>query len=332
MKIAIITQNKADADRVFTPEIRMQIQSFGELYPTVLCRKNLKDHRDFLRECEVLFSTWGMEHFSTAEIQEFFPKVRYLYYAAGSVQGFAREFLECGVRVFSAWRANAVPVAEYTAAQIILAAKGYFMAQRRCKQGFYPANRQAQHHTGNYHATIGIVGAGAIGSMVCQKLRAVECTVLCCDPFITMERAQELGVEKVEITELFERSDVISNHLANKEELAGFYHYGLFQKMKPYATFINTGRGRQVINRDLNRILRERKDLTAVLDVTDPEPLPPFSPLRRRKNLFLTPHIAGSTGREVERMAAYMIDELSRLSNGEPPQHEVLMEMLATMA
>lgn len=77
------------------------------------------------------------------------------YYAAGSVQGFAREFLECSVRVFSAWRANAVPVAEYTAAQIILAAKGYCMAQR---------------HTGNYHATIGIVGAGAIGSLICQKL------------------------------------------------------------------------------------------------------------------------------------------------------------------
>lgn len=332
MKIAIVTQNKSDADRVFPPEVRARIQSLGELYPTVICRKNIENHRPFLHECDILFSTWGMERFSEEEIRAFFPRVRLLFYAAGSVQGFAKEFLTCGIRVFSAWRANAVPVAEYTAAQITLAAKGYFTAQRQCRRSFYRANRQTQHHTGNYQATVGIVGAGAIGSMVCQKLRAMACTVLCCDPFITQERAQELGVEKVEIGELFERSDVISNHLANKEELSGFYNYALFQKMKPYATFINTGRGRQVVHRDLNRILRERKDLTAVLDVTDPEPLPLHSPLRRRKNVFLTPHIAGSTGREVERMAAYMIDELERLSAGQEPQHEVLPEMLATMA
>ena len=332
MKIAIVTRNKQDARRVFPEPLRERIRSMGELYSTILCKKNLDEHRRAAQECEILFATWGMEHFTREEIRRYFPKARALFYAAGSVQTFAGEFLDEGIRVFSAWRANAVPVAEYTAAQIRLALKGYYTAQRLYRSGFYRANLQAQRHTGNYQAVVGIVGAGAIGSMVCRRLAGPELHLLCCDPFLNGERARELNVERVPIEELFERSDAVSNHLANKPELEGYYHYDLFRRMKPYAAFLNTGRGRQVINRDLARILRERRDLTAVLDVTDPEPLPILSPLRRRKNCFLTPHIAGSTGCEVERMAEYMIDELKRYLAGEAAVHEVLADMLSTMA
>lgn len=78
-----------------------------------------------------LFSTWGMPALGKEQIRAYFPSLKAVFYAAGSVQGFAREYLEAGVQVFSAWAANAVPVAEFTVAQILLAGKGYFQGLRR---------------------------------------------------------------------------------------------------------------------------------------------------------------------------------------------------------
>ena len=85
--------------------------------------------------------------------------------------------------------------------------------------------------------------------------------------------------------------------------------YALFSRMPRNATFLNTGRGAQVVEADLVRALREAPDRTAVLDVTFPEPPAADSPLNALPNVFLTPHIAGSKGREVERMGAYMAEE-----------------------
>lgn len=78
------------------------------------------------RDTEFVFSTWGIPVFTEEEIKEYLPSLKAVFYGAGSVQKFARPFLNCGVKVFSAWAANAVPVAEYTVAQIILANKGFF--------------------------------------------------------------------------------------------------------------------------------------------------------------------------------------------------------------
>ena len=78
------------------------------------------------KDTEYIFSTWGMSHFEKEEIKEYLPSLKAVFYSAGSVQGFAKEFLELGIEVHSAWAANAVPVAEYTVAQIILANKGFY--------------------------------------------------------------------------------------------------------------------------------------------------------------------------------------------------------------
>ena len=98
------------------------------------------------------------------------------------------------------------------------------------------------------------------------------------------------------------------------------------------ATFLNTGRGAQVVEADLVRALREAPDRTAVLDVTFPEPPAADSPLNALPNVFLTPHIAGSKGREVERMGAYMAEECARWLSGAPTPYEVTLPMLETMA
>ena len=141
-----------------------------------------------------------------------------------------------------------------------------------------------------------------------------------------------MGVTLVSLPELFKNSDVISNHLANKKELNDILNYSLFSLMKENATFINTGRGAQVNEEDLARALNEEKARTAVLDVQKNESEPEKGPLFNCINAIMTPHIAGSTGYEVTRMADYMIEEFNRYLKGEKCNSEVTLEKLKTMA
>ena len=282
---------------------------------------------------EFIFSTWGMPSFTEEEIKNCFPTLKCVFYGAGTVQKFARPFLNCGVKVFSAWAANAVPVAELTVAQIILANKGYFLTNRLYhEKGNQAAKEAFEKCNGNYGETVGIIGAGMIGKLVIELLKNYNLKVLVFDPFLPDEKAAELGVKKCELEELFERAFVLSNHLANNEQTKGMLSYDYFCRMRENAVFINTGRGAQVVEDDLVRVLRERPDLTALLDVTYPEPPVDDHPFYTLPNCLLTPHIAGSAGDEVARMGEYMIRECESYLKGEACKYEVSMKMLETMA
>ena len=187
---------------------------------------------------------------------------------------------------------------------------------------------------GNYGACVGIIGAGMIGKMVLRRLHDYRLETVTYDPFLSDEDAATLGTKKVSLEELFESCAVISNHVANLPATVGMLHYGLFSRMSETATFINTGRGAQVVEDDLIRALTECPDRTAVLDVTMPEPPEAGSPFYSLPNVFLTPHIAGSAGDEVARMgeqmseafAAWQADPNAKLDC------EVTVKMLETMA
>lgn len=282
---------------------------------------------------EYIFSTWGMPAFTEEEIKKYLPNLKAVFYGAGTVQAFARPFLNCGVKVFSAWAANAVPVAEYTVAQIILANKGFFSSSRLAKTGNRKAAAQNfRSYPGNYNVKIGIIGAGMIGKLVIQMLKSYNLEVLVFDPFLPNGKAKELGVQKVSLETLFKECRVVSNHLANNEQTKEMLAKPLFETMLPYSTFINTGRGAQVVENDLINVLKSRPDITAILDVTFPEPPEQDSELYTLENCILTPHIAGSAGNEVRRMGEYMISEYENFVQSKPCQYEVTLEMLKTMA
>ena len=284
-------------------------------------------------DVEYVFSTWGMPSMGEEGIKTFFPSLKCVFYAAGSVQAFARPFLACGVKVFSAWAANAVPVVEYTLAQIILANKGFFAHSREMKKGNLEAGKVMKNgYPGNYGENIGLIGVGMIGSQVAQRLKAYKLNVFAFDPFLSDERADTLGIKKVSLDELFSTCRVVSNHMANNEQTKGMLDYKYFSRMLPYSTFINTGRGAQVVEADLVRVLEERTDVTAILDVTYPEPPAAGHAFYSLPNCFLTPHIAGSLMNETHRMAEYIIEEYERFVSGEPCLYEVSEKMLETMA
>lgn len=309
------------------------LDRFFDLPRAVVTSESLEEYRPLLSRAEYLFSTWGMPSLEQAQIREYFPNLRAVFYGAGSVQAFARPFLNSGIRVFSAWGANAVPVAEYTVSQILLAGKGYFQCVRRYRaQGREAAAEFSKNQPGNYRIKVGILGAGMIGRMVIEGLLSHALEVLVYDPFVSQREIEALGAKKAGLSQIFRECQVISNHIANLPQTVGMLDYSCFSLMKPNAVFINTGRGAQVVEADLVRTLAEAPDRTALLDVTDPEPPQEDSPLLTMENVFLTPHIAGSMGRETGRMGLYMAREAVNLIQGQPSAFEVTEKMLETMA
>ena len=319
--------------RVYNADVISELQKLTNIGKKIYTKADVLADPTAFSEVELIFSTWGMPQLTEDEIKACFPSLKCVFYGAGTVQKFARPFLNCGVKVFSAWAANAVPVAEYTVAQIILAGKDFFV-QSRLLATEDRAAAQARHgaHFGNYRKKVGLIGCGMIGSLVAEMLKVYDLEVLAFDPFMSPEKAQKLGVTPCSLEELFATCSVVSNHLANNAQTQKMLTYKHFSAMLPYATFLNTGRGAQVVEEDLVRALAERPDLTAVLDVTHPEPSPAGHPFYSLPNCFMTPHVAGSLGGEVVRMAEYMVDEYEALTEGRPVRYEVTLKMLETMA
>lgn len=331
MERAIFLCNGPRYDSVYPQYIKDEIKKDWQITDRLYFTSDVG--REDFTDVVAIFSTWGMAALTEEEIKKHLPSLKYVFYAAGSVQQFARPYMNCGVRVFSAWQANAVPVAEYSVAQIILATKGFFSLYPRTK--LEPREKMIEvkrGFKGNYGARVGILGDGAIGSLVIKELLRYKLDIWVFSITMTEERARELGVRLASLEEIFSECDVISNHLANNEQTKGIINKKLIDSMRPYSTFINTGRGAQVDEAALAEKLASDNTTAAVLDVTFPEPPEADSPLLKLNNVTLTPHIAGSDGLEVERMSQYMIDEARRLLAGEKPLYEVSLEMLKTMA
>jgi phosphoglycerate dehydrogenase-like enzyme len=319
--------------RVYDETTRSRLGEKAVFHPEFIHPQNAAHYADELREVEAAFSTWGIPDFSEEALRTYFPNLKALFYAAGSVQRFARPFLSRGITVMSSWAANAVPVAEYVAAQILLANKGYFLTSRLYKQDNYTEAKSAVNmYPGNYKARVGIIGTGMVGRRVIGILRNYYVDIDVFDPFLSDSVAEQLGVRKTDLYQIFSHCDTISNHLANLSATVGMLNKEHFDRMLPHATFINTGRGAQVVEEDLIRALKEVPTRSAVLDVTNPEPVDKNSELLRLNNVILTPHIAGSLGREVARMGIYAADEFERYIANEPFQYQVTEDMLATMA
>ncbi len=334
MKAAYITQSGLSGiERVYDAPTRAALEGTFDFHPTVATRASVLNGD--LADVECLFSTWGFPPMTEEELATCLPNLRAVFYAAGSLQTFARPLLARGVTVVSAAAANGIPVAEYTVAQIILANKGFYGAARLCSRSAEDRKAAQSYFAafpGNYGAAVGLIGLGVIGAEVARRLKDYRLTVLAYDPYCSPEKAEALGVTLVDLDTLFERSLTVSNHTPNIPATRGMLTYEHFSRMPAHATFINTGRGAQVVEDDLVRALREVPTRTAVLDVTDPEPSPAGHPFYGMGNVVLTPHIAGSAGDECHRMGQYMLEEATRYLGGEPLRHAVTLNMLETMA
>jgi len=310
---------------------RKRLSKLTDLSAEVVDADGLAQGSEELATLQVIFSTWGMPRLSVDHLDRL-SSLEAVFYAAGSVKGWAPSLLDRGVLVVSGWAANAVPVAEFSLAQILLSCKGYFRNTRECGSPAARIESRPFRGRGVFGETVGIIGVGMVGRALCQLLRPFELEVIVCDPYLEKEEAAALGVESVSMEDVFQRSYVIDNHLPNLPSLRGVLNAALFSRMRENATFINTGRGAQVVEADLIETLRERPDLTALLDVTFPEPPAADSELYRLPNVQLSSHIAGSMNDEVVRMADFMIEEFIAWEAGKPLRYQVTRELLERMA
>jgi phosphoglycerate dehydrogenase-like enzyme len=305
---------------------------------TLLNREPLRDYdtgdaRALLARADILFTGWGAARVD-AKALAIAARLRLIAHAGSAVKpAAAPEVWQAGIAVTAAAIANAVPVAEYALAMILLANKRTFPVRERFRteRKLWQPQWLAPGEPGNYGAIVGIVGASRIGRRLLALLKPFDLTVLVCDPYLSDEEARALSVEKVTLTELMARSDVVSLHAPSLPETAGMIGRTQLATMRDGATLINTARGALVDHAALTQELVSGR-LDAVLDVTEPEPLPPDSPLFGLPNVVLTPHIAGAAGYETRRMAELLADEIERFVAGKPLLHAVTAEMLARVA
>jgi phosphoglycerate dehydrogenase-like enzyme len=272
-----------------------------------------------LPDVDLLVTGWGCPPITDEALRRL-PSLKAIVHTAGSVKGFVTDACwERGIVVSSAARANAVPVAEYTVAMILLSGKRVLERAREYREVKRMAVYGLPSTAGNFGATVGILSASMIGRRVVELLRPYDFHVLVHDPFVT----EVDGAESVSLPELFERSDVVSVHTPLLPETRGLVSRELLGLLRDDAVLINTARGAVV---DQEALADEAGRIRAVLDVTDPEVLPPDHPLWRNDNVLITPHLAGSQGNEWARLGRHAADEVRRWVAGEPFQTPVPAE------
>jgi phosphoglycerate dehydrogenase-like enzyme len=271
---------------------------------------------EVLARAEVLLGHWGCTRLDEAQLARA-PHLRMVAYAAGTVKEvvtpatFAR-----GILVTSGAAANAVPVAEYTVAVILLANKDAFVAAARMRDPSVPAGPR-RHPVGNWAKRIGIVGASHVGRRVIELLAPYHLEVVVADPFLDAAGAVALGATLVDLDELLATSDVVSLHAPALPETRHMIGAPQLASMMDGAVLVNTARGSLVDHDALTAEVAARR-LTAVLDVTDPEPLPSDHPLAQRDDCIVVPHLGSATVTTRTRMAVMSAENLVAGLRGQP--------------
>lgn len=330
MKKSLFILNERTFSDVYSPSLTARIAAHSDLNPRRLDRETWFAHRHLIEETDYIFSSWGMpvmdDQFLSAA-----RRLKHVFYAAGSIRSFYTEAAQAsGITVSSAWRANAIPVAEFTHAAIILSLKKFWRFSRNAHAS------RSWHRTikipGTFESTVGLISLGAIGQAVAQRLHGHDIRIIVYDPFADPEQARALDIELVDLDTLVRTADIVSLHAPDLPSTRGLLKGTHFRAMKTGATFINTARGLIVDEDAMIEVLMERPDLDAVLDVTATEPDNRDSLLWTLPNVTLTPHIAGSLQQECRRMGTYMVEEFERYTTGIPLQHQVTPAIFSTMA
>ncbi len=229
--------------------------------------------------------------------------------------------------------ANVIAVAEFTLSQILFGLKHRWRLMRevRRNKGWRQEDKRVS-FPGNCGTTVGLISLGTVGRCVLEILKHFEHMKWVYDPFAREEEIRRLGADPCSLDEIFTRSDFVSLHTPSLPETQGMIRGRHFDSMKSGATFLNTARGAVVNEPEMIGVLRNRPDLTAILDVTVSEPPATDSALYTMDNIVLTPHLAGVHQSECRRMGDLMVEELRRHVENVPLKWAVSKETLAGMA
>lgn len=326
----VLAMSRRTYGRLFTPALASRLRAVAD----VDLDRPIDVFDSSAADAEILLTGWGAPRVDGRAL-DLMPRLRAIVHAAGTVKPFiAPEVFERGIQVTTSAEANAIPVAEFTFAAIVCAAKRIerFAREYHARRTL-DARRDADTPgaVGTNGIVVGIIGASRVGRRVLSLLKNLSVSVLITDPYLKRAEAGALGVDKTTLDDLMARSDIVTLHAPALPETRHMIGKDQLAAMKDHAVLINTASGALV---DTDALIAELSvsRIEAVLDVTDPEPPPADSPLFTLPNVQLTPHIAGAMGNEVPRLLQQAIEEIERLAAGLPLRETVTAADLARNA
>ena len=213
-----------------------------------------------------------------------------------------------GIAVFNAPAGNTVAAAELTMALMLAVGRYVTEAERSMREGRWERSRFVGVELDG--KTLGLIGAGRVGGEVVARARAFGMEVIVYDPYLTDERAKELGFRLADLDEVLETSDMISVHVPLTAETEGLVGEDALARMKDTAYLVNASRGGVIDEPALAEALKAGTLAGAGLDVYETEPLPEDSPLRDAPHLVMTPHLGASTEDAQVRVAREVADRI----------------------
>jgi D-3-phosphoglycerate dehydrogenase len=213
-----------------------------------------------------------------------------------------------GVVVMNTPFGNSITTAEHAIAMLFALARQIPMADRETKAGAWPKSKyMGVELTGK---TLGLIGAGNIGSIVAARALGLKMKVIAFDPYLTADRAVELGVEKVDLDALLARADFITLHTPLTDETRGILSADALAKTKPGVRIVNCARGGLVDEAALKDALESGQVGGAALDVFETEPAKE-SPLFDTPNFICTPHLGASTTEAQVNVAIQVAEQMA---------------------
>jgi D-3-phosphoglycerate dehydrogenase (EC 1.1.1.95) len=226
-----------------------------------------------------------------------------------------------GIVVVNSPEGNTIAAAEHTLALMMAMSRYIPDANQSVKSGKW--DRKSFTGVEVYKKTLGIVGLGKIGAHVATVARAMGMKLLAYDPFISHERAEQLGCRLVELDLLFQESDYITLHIPKTPETKHLINAAAIAKMKPTARIINCARGGIIDEAALAEALKQGRIAGAALDVYEEEPLKD-SPLKELgKEIVMTPHLGASTEEAQVNVAIDVAEQIRDVLLGLPARSAV---------
>lgn len=221
-----------------------------------------------------------------------------------------------GVVVMNAPGGNSISVAELTLALLLSLARQVSDASASTKAGKWEKKKYSSGRE-LVGKTLGVVGTGAIGSLVIERARAFGMNCIAFDPLLTAEAARKLGVQLVTLEELFKKADGVTLHVPLNDKTKNMVDAARLATMKPHALIVNCARGGLIDEKALADALTAHKLGGAALDVFAVEPPPADHPLFSCPNFIATPHLGGSTEDAQDKVAVIVCESMvDYLSNG----------------
>jgi phosphoglycerate dehydrogenase-like enzyme len=319
---------------MITPETDALLDTLGDVRRATGDRQAVTQQApELLREAEVVLTGWGTPVLQEAWLEQA-PALKLIGHCAGSVRGIIPpSVFGRGVALVHAAPIIADAVAEFCVALELLWLRRIHEISRDLKaSGDWGAMKRLGLE-GHLLAAqpVGLVGSGYVAQRHIRLLRAFEPRIRVADPFLTAERARELGVERASMEEVFGESTVIAVHVPKTPETHHLIGADLLKRIQPGAVLIQTSRSWVM---DQEALLRELATgrFFAALDVFDREPQPAESPFYQFDNVIVTPHIAGGTKESYARQGRAMAEEIERFGRGEPLRYQIQADRFDQMA